>query len=237
MISVCLASYNGGRFIRCQIESILMQLGSNDELIISDDSSTDNTIEIIETINDSRILLLKNNTFRNPIQNFQNALVHAKGDYIFLSDQDDLWMENKVKLICECFNSYDLVVSDCKIVDNQLNIIHESYFKKINAKSGFLRNLVKTSPYIGCCMAFKRSVLQKALPFPNNISMHDYWVAMVAELFFKVTLLAEPLVLYRRHGMNVSNTGYKSSTTLIWKIKKRWYLLKNLRALLRKTHY
>lgn len=91
MISVCMPTYNGEKFIRIQLESILSQLGNDDEIVISDDSSTDKTVEITKSFNDSRIHLLENNTFHSPIYNLENALKNAKGDFIFLSDQDDEW--------------------------------------------------------------------------------------------------------------------------------------------------
>lgn len=103
MISVCIATHNGAHYIKEQIESILCQLGTNDEIIISDDGSTDNTIDILLAFNDKRIIIYH---YKQPVKskhshiyvckNFENALKHAKGDYIFLADQDDWWMPNKV---------------------------------------------------------------------------------------------------------------------------------------------
>src|SRR5579871_1607034 len=110
MISVCMATYNGERYILKQLQSIISQLSENDEIVISDDSSTDNTINIIKSFNDSRIRLYENNKFGSPIFNLENALKHAKNDFIFLSDQDDLWESNKVKTLVEKLNQYDLVL-------------------------------------------------------------------------------------------------------------------------------
>ena len=90
MISVCMATYNGEKYIEEQLKSILSQLGENDEVIVSDDSSTDNTLAIVESFNDVRIKIFPNNKFHSPIFNFENALKQATGDYIFLSDQDDV---------------------------------------------------------------------------------------------------------------------------------------------------
>src|SRR5688572_19081887 len=113
MISVCIPTFNGEKFIHRQLESIISQLSPDDEIVISDDSSSDNTLNIIKSLNDSRIKLLDNNHFRNPIFNLENALKHAKGDFIFLADQDDLWKENKVPLLLKKLNNYDLVLSNC----------------------------------------------------------------------------------------------------------------------------
>ncbi|MDE5758415.1 MAG: glycosyltransferase, partial [Allobaculum sp.] len=92
MISVCIATYNGERYIETQIRSILDQLNEDDEIIISDDSSTDRTLDIIRSLNDSRIKLFAGNKFHSRTFNFENALKQATGDFIFLSDQDDIWL-------------------------------------------------------------------------------------------------------------------------------------------------
>ena len=104
MISVCIATYNGEKYIREQLDSILPQLGLDDEVIISDDSSTDNTLKIIEEYNDCRIKIFSNNKFYSPILNFENALKKAQGDFIFLSDQDDIWKSNKVEVVMKYLN-------------------------------------------------------------------------------------------------------------------------------------
>ena len=98
MISVCVATYNGEKFIREQIESILCQLSSDDEIIVSDDGSTDGTIVIINCIGDKRIRIIEGPRKHSPTFNFENALKEAKGDYIFLADQDDVWKTNKVEV-------------------------------------------------------------------------------------------------------------------------------------------
>ena len=95
MVSVCMATYNGGKYIKEQIDSILGQLSNNDELIISDDNSTDDTVDIINRISDSRVRLFFNKQ-KGYTNNFENALKQVRGDIIFLSDQDDIWMDNKV---------------------------------------------------------------------------------------------------------------------------------------------
>src|SRR6266702_1070934 len=98
-ISVCMATHNGARYIRQQLETILFQLGPDDEVVVSDDSSTDETIAIIKSFADQRIRLFENNTFYSSIFNFENALRRATGDIIVLSDQDDIWLDNKIATI------------------------------------------------------------------------------------------------------------------------------------------
>ncbi len=228
-ISVCLASYNGEKFIEQQISSILSQLGEYDELIISDDSSKDGTISIIDKFRDKRIKLISNQSFKNPVFNFENALRHANGEFIFLSDQDDLWIDSKVQFILNALKRFDLVVTDCQVIDNNGKILHESFYSINNSKHGLLNNLLRNS-YLGCCMAFRKEVLKLALPFPKKIPMHDWWLGLVGELFYETHFLKQKLILYRRHGENASSTSGKSTNPfmikLYFRLRLLWELLK-----------
>ena len=113
MISVCMATYNGGKFIREQLESILSQLPSVDaEIVIADDGSTDNTLSVIASLNDLRIRVLPAEKHLGVIYNFERALQSAKGDIVFLADQDDIWIPGKVKKILEALKTSDLVLHD-----------------------------------------------------------------------------------------------------------------------------
>lgn len=228
-ISVCMATYNGEKYIKEQLDSILCQIVENDEVIISDDSSTDNTVEIINAFNDDRIKIYKNEKEKGYTRNFENALEKASGDIIFLSDQDDIWIEDKVKKMTEILENYDFVVSDNSIVNENLEVINKSHFEVYKTKNGFLTNLLLPR-YVGACMAFKKNVLQKSLPFPNNakLSAHDYWISLIAEMYFKSYKLDEQLLLYRRHGTNASSGGEKSKNSLSHKLKVRIYNLIHL---------
>lgn len=229
MISVCMATYNGEKYIKEQLSSILSQLSEKDEIIVSDDSSTDKTVEIIESFQDKRIKILKKNKFRQPNLNFENALKYSKGDIIFLSDQDDVWVKNKVEIILNQLKKYDLIVSDAFITDKKLNITNESLFSEVNSNRGILKNIIKNT-YYGCCMAFKREVLKKALPFPKTREIgHDLWLGIIADRYFKVKFLKEKLIYFRRHE-NTLTTIKKSKRRLIVKllgrVKVLYYFLK-----------
>lgn len=226
-ISICIATYNGEKYIKEQLMSILHQIGVNDEVIISDDSSGDDTVAIIKSIQDDRIYLYENQKFKSPTFNFENALKYATGDYIYLSDQDDIWYDGKVDKIQKLFLKYDLVLSDACIINFNNKIINKSFFKLNNSKKGFLQNLYKNS-YIGCAMAFNRVILEKSMPFPKDIPMHDWWIGLNAELYGKVYFLNEQLIGYRRHDSNASPTGEKSKYSTMRKISFRIRLIKNL---------
>lgn len=229
-ISVCMATHNGEKYIAEQLDSILVQLGEDDEIIISDDGSTDTTISIIQSYRDKRLKLVTCKTKNNPVKNFENALSHSSGQFIFLSDQDDLWMPNKVKVMLQALNKYDLVLSDGYIVNEKLEPLHKTLFDIHNTGVGLLRNLWKNG-YVGCCMAFKREVLKKAQPFPANVPMHDQWIGLTGELFFDPTVTKEKLTMYRRHDKNTTQTGFSSNYSFIWKIKFRATLMINLMRL------
>ncbi len=228
-ISVCIATFNGAEYIRAQLDSILPQLSPDDEVIISDDSSTDNTISIVRSFNDGRIRIYENNKFKSPVFNFENAIKFSSGEYIFLSDQDDIWTNDKVKVMMMELDRYELVVSDCFITDKDLNIILPSMFGINKSGSGIIRNSIKNA-YLGCCMAFNRKILDKCLPFPKDIPMHDIWIGMVADAFYRTSFIHEKLVYYRRHGGN--SVQWKNKPVSVYSFGKkmmfRWVILKNL---------
>ena len=149
MISVCIATYNGEKFIEQQIRSIINQLEAGDEIIVSDNDSIDSTINTIKSIDDKRIKIVKGPEKKSPTSNFENALMHAKGEYIFLSDQDDVWKDNKVSTCMQWLRQYDCVISDAEMNDENLNIIEKSYYKVHSTKSSFLYNLLVKNGYMG----------------------------------------------------------------------------------------
>ena len=229
MVSICIATYNGEKYIQQQLDSILPFLTEIDEILISDDNSNDNTINLINQYKDNRIKIFYNN-FRNSTLNFEFLLNKTNGDIIFLCDQDDIWLPNKIPLFKKLLISqYDLVLSDCSIVDNNLNVLTKSFFKWNNSQQGFYNNILRNS-YMGCCIAFNKKVLKNILPFPTKISkfsvVHDYWIGMIAEKYYKIYYLESITLLHRKHDNNASNTALgTSSLTFYKKIKLRFTIL------------
>lgn len=227
-----MASYNGEEYILEQVTSILKSLEhaneSDYEIIVSDDNSSDQTREIIKKINHAQIFLHKGPGL-GLIKNFESLLKRSSGEIIFLADQDDIWVADKVSKCLRALEASDLIVSDAKVVDKDLNILHPSFFALRKSGPGFFKNLIKNS-YLGCCMAFKRDVMLDigCMPFPDSLPMHDWWLGLMFQKSAKVLFLNEQLVLYRRHGKNASASSEKSRYSLLTKLNWRLNLLRNL---------
>lgn len=228
-ISVCIATYNGEKYLSQQLDSIILQLQENDEIIISDDGSIDNTKKIAQSFRDRRIKIFDNDGPHGYTSNFQNALNHCTNEIIFLSDQDDIWLENKVTTCLEYLRNYDFIVHDAITVDTELKVISESFFRTRKICKTLLGNILKFS-FLGCCMAFRKKVLATALPFPsdNKLATHDNWLFLISSAFFTYKIVQEPLILYRRHGNNTSTGGNKKKLNLSFMIRYRIYLIHNL---------
>ena len=225
-ISVALAAYKGEQYIAAQIESILSQLGENDELIVSDDFPSGKTRAVVEALSsqDKRIIYIEG-AGKGVVRNFENALRACKGDVIFLCDQDDVWLPGKVnEVMKQIENGAQLVLHDASITDADLNVTAPSCFDIHGANDSFAKNFVKNT-FVGCCMAFTKELLDQTLPFPEGIAMHDWWIALVAlKRKQKTVLINKPLLLWRRHGDNV--TGGKTSA--VQKIRWRVNMLLSL---------
>lgn len=222
-ISICMATHNGEAFLRQQLESILPQLNKGDELVVSDDQSCDRTVEIIHAYNNPLIRILPAKNFSNPIKNFEYALSECCNEIIFLADQDDYWYPDKVNVMRQALRQCDLAICDCRVVDENMKSIIPSFFNYNHSKEGLIRNFLK-SAFVGCCMAFHRKVLSKALPFPEKISMHDHWIGLVAQKYYKVEFIPHILVDHRRHGNNYSSTGEGSRNSFRKKVFSRLQL-------------
>lgn len=232
MISVCIATYNGERYIRQQIESIVCQLNVDDEIIVSDDGSTDGTLDIVKGIGDKRIKIIEGPGRKSPILNFECALKASKGDFIFLSDQDDVWKPDKVEICMKWLKTYNCVVSDAEVTDNRLKPLYPSLYDIMQVRQGRIYNTIWKNGYTGCCMAFRRNVLEASLPFPKNIPMHDIWIGNVAAYKYNVILIPDRLIHFRRHENTISCNGKGSKFTIWQQMKFRLNIIKNIIRLL-----
>jgi len=226
-VSVCMATYNGASFIREQIASILPQLAENDEFVIVDDASADDTVNIIESFRDRRILIVQQERNQGVVQSFGRALKQARGEIIFLADQDDVWRADKVNAFLEAFSAHsdwNVVVSDLVVIDAEGNLAPQPKSASRKFHRGLFRTLVQNG-YQGSAMAFRRSILGYCLPFPADIPIHDVWIGLVNWFVGEAGFIAEPLLLYRRHGNNDSPSVHPP---LMQMLRWRWSLVKNL---------
>jgi glycosyltransferase involved in cell wall biosynthesis len=231
-VSVAMATYNGEKYLKQQVDSILSQLSREDELIISDDHSSDQTLSIIEkyTKEDPRVKLFMNEE-SGVISNFENAIKHTQNDIIFLSDQDDIWKPEKVetvKFYYEKNPKIQMIMSDITVVDNEIKTTIESFFEFRGSRSGVIKNIIKNS-YIGCAMSFRRELKAQVLPIPRNVPMHDMWIGLVADMNKSALLIPEKLIYYRRHDATVTTVENTSSLKekILWRFQISTLLFKS----------
>jgi len=227
-LSVCMATYNGERFLRRQMETILPQLLPGDELIVSDDASTDGTPELVREICGEQAVLL-HGAFRSPVLNFENALRASTCEVIVLADQDDVWYPGRLDLVRGHFagraGERHLVLFDGDVIDEEERVLHPSIFALKKSRPGFYRNLYDSS-YPGCCLAFSRGLLEIALPFPKQILMHDMWIAMLAELCGTIDFDPRVTIGYRKHA--ASTTTFARRFEPVRQVRERAHMAWNL---------
>lgn len=226
-ISVCMAVHNGAKFIVEQVGSILPQLSTGDELVVVDDASTDSGISAIESFHDERIRILRQPENRGVVPTFAHAFTAARGEIIFLADQDDVWDSGKVQKVLDVFArdpDVTLVMTNLVMIDGAGNRISGPKFGQRKFRAGILRNLVRNQ-YQGSAMAVRRSALEYCLPFPDDVPMHDVWIGLVNQFVGRAAFIEEPLLLYRRHGSNDSPDRHAPIPRMI---RWRWSLVRNL---------
>ena len=223
-----MAVYNGESFLKPQIESILIQLRRWDELIVVDDCSKDQSQMILKSIRDPRLSVYTNERNVGVLRTFERALYAATGDIVFLSDQDDVWLAGKVTKVLGVFASkpdVTMVVTDAILIDDEGRQVNSSYFSvRGRFAGGLLRNFVKNK-YLGCTLGFRRTMLPKFLPIPQDAPMHDIWFGLMNEIYGKTYFIDEPLIAYRRHRANASPLTH---THPIQMLRWRYRLAKNI---------
>jgi glycosyltransferase involved in cell wall biosynthesis len=211
-ISVCIATYNGERHILRQLASILAQLHEGDEVIIVDDCSKDGTIAAINTRDDRRITVHRNEQNCGEVFSFSRAIAMAKNDFVFMSDQDDIWTEGRAALMIRELNESGacLVTSNFDNMNDDEEPIEIPYegVAAVNSKK-HLQNVVdifigKTN-YFGCAMAFRRDLIDVITPIPRFVESHDLWVAMAGNLIGANVHMDPSTLRKRKHAKNVTN--------------------------------
>lgn len=220
-ITVCLATYNGIKYLNQQLDSIFNQNTIPSEIIIADDCSNDGTLEYIKSLRDPRIKILESKNNIGVINNFERAIMAAHGDVIFLCDQDDVWLPNKISTVLSLIHDdTSLIIHNAYVTNADLIKSSKTYFDIIHPKVNWYENIFKNT-LIGAMMAFPRKLITYTLPFPNGIGMHDIWIGLIASNVGKIEIIDEPLMFYRRHENNSSPTFKRSNRSLIERLKER----------------
>jgi glycosyltransferase involved in cell wall biosynthesis len=201
-----LATYQGERFIDEQLDSIVSQLSPNDEIILSDDASSDGTLHAVRQRGDSRIRILANRERVGYVRNFQRAISQARGEYVFFSDQDDVWLPGKVDTICSALRKKPFAASDAIVVNEKLEELHQSYFELREAQIFSWPAIFLRPRIVGATMSCRRDYLQTLLPLPSRIP-HDFWLTFNAAWDDSLEIIQTPLILYRRHAAASSPTA------------------------------
>lgn len=237
-VSVCIASYNGNKYIKYQIKSILKELNIDDEIIIIDDCSTDETINEILSFNDPRIRLFQNSSNVGNIKTFEKAIFNSSNDFIFLADHDDVWTDNRIEIMMNELRKEDIYL----VSGNSLSINEDGLRSNINLgslksetskkhRTNIIKIFIGKSKYFGCCMAFNKKINNTILPFPKYIESHDLWIAMAANVL-KKNVHIEEIVLERRiHSNNLSLASRKFSR----KIFSRWIHIRSLLEIIKRS--
>jgi glycosyltransferase involved in cell wall biosynthesis len=231
LVSIAMATYNGGRFLREQLQSLVAQDYTHIEIVISDDGSSDETENIIHEFQsaNANIFFHKNEGEHGFRQNFAHALQYCRGQYIALCDQDDLWMYNKISRLMAAIGNNTMAYHNSLFVDEQGNSLHRTVMDKANPFSGSgAKVFLQFNCVSGHACLFKKELLDEVLPFPDA-RFHDWWISFVSASAGSVIYLPEILVHYRQHSTTKTDILKRKKETkhnkefLRYQEEMRWY--------------
>ena len=209
LVSIAMATYNGEKFITEQLESLVNQTYKNIEIVIVDDCSTDNTVRIIKDFQKKygSITLIEKDSNSGITKTFEHAIRNCKGEYIALSDQDDVWLSNKIEILLDELGSEDAIYSNSLLVDKNGIFLNTDFKSLMNLQSYYsgapflLANCVP-----GHTILMKTEFAKTVFPFPDHL-MFDRWISFCAASNNGIKYVDKPLVKYRQHDDNVIGTG------------------------------
>ena len=231
-IEILMATYNGEKYVKEQIDSIIHQTYENWKLLIRDDNSTDKTLEILKEYEkkDKRIKVIEDKKGNlGFVKNFEELLIYSNKEWVMFSDQDDYWLENKIEKYVSILNSNPkdilkkpiLIHSNSFICNDNLEIIKKEFINsniasKYNEDSYYFFYFVQ-----GSTVLINRAMIDLALPFSKNVTVHDRYLHLLAEFLGKRIFINESLIKYRQHSNN--KIGAKGSSIISKILKKRYF--------------
>lgn len=233
-VSVCMATYNGERYLREQLDSILLELEPGDEVVVVDDASSDGTVALLESIDDPRLRVFARDVNRGYVRSFEEALTRATGDVLMLSDQDDVWIPGRRAVFLDALRNDAVAASNIVLLGNDQRLpapipgIH--WWLDAHTSRHRLRNELRIVagivPYFGCAMALRRDALTFVLPFPEFlIESHDLWIATVANHHRTLRHVEGPTLRRRVHDANASTArprGFRAVMRARWMLLRAW---------------
>jgi glycosyltransferase involved in cell wall biosynthesis len=242
-ISICMATYNGERYLPEQVNSILSQMGVDDELVVVDDASSDRTVAYLKSLGDPRIRVYCNTSNIGHVQSFSKVIGLARGTYILMADQDDIWIEGRLVAICDALEAGPALVStNSKFINENGEAIaplHPDLLEEDSGRhtSNIVRIFTGNAFYDGCTMGLREELRWLVLPIPTYVESHDLWIAMSANMVRSNRHLARYTLRRRVHGSNASVVR----RSLVRKLRSRVIFLFSLlhialRLLLSKRH-
>jgi glycosyltransferase involved in cell wall biosynthesis len=242
MISVCMAAYNGSAYIGHQLRSILSDLRPDDEVVVVDDASTDDTLAVVEALDDDRVRIIRQPGNRGYVRTFEAALRAARGEVLLLADQDDEWVAGRRDALVKPARASGVAASNLEMLGTgeplPSPLSGRPWRLRASTSGHRLRNelsiLAGAAPYFGCAMAVSRDMLPAILPFPDFLSeSHDLWIATVANASGRMTHVEAATVRRRIHEANASSSRPRGVRLAL---ASRWMLLRAWREARRRRH-
>ena len=203
-VAVVVATYNGATYLRAQLESIVQQTYKPSQIIIVDDDSLDDTLQVANNFaaHHPEVMVVQNETRLGYIKNFEKGILLANASYVALSDQDDIWMPHKLETLLANIGDQMLAYSDSELIDANGQLLNQkmsSIKNQLAYHTPIMYAIGAWAP--GHAMLLKKELVDKAAPFPALVT-HDFWLGFVATCYSRVVYVNEPLVHYRQHTQN-----------------------------------
>ncbi len=238
LVSIAMCTYNGQRFIKEQLDSILNQTYANLEIIIVDDCSSDKTVDILNeyAANDKRIIFHQNKTNLGYLKNFEKAISLCNGEFIALADQDDIFKEKKIETFVQEIKENILIYSDAIIIDDNSKEVGKELVRpnRCLISGGCNKALLLGNCVSGNTLMFKKELVEYILPIPQNISYHDIWITFVASTYATISYTDESMTYYRRYAQQVTHNPQVMSKNFFDKLEqKKEIKIKEMKVILK----